>query len=647
MSDSRAIEQSRRREARDRSVSSSSPPAHRRSSRKGDRSHSGSGGKQRKRRVSRSRSWSEYQQRRGASRERRKVEEAEAREKDRCENQPSETVLVHDIPEQGVSEVQLEGVAWDLAVKAGSSMPNSVSFAYDEHTQEFRGFAVLEFPHKDAAKAFKDYANGLVEVEGVKLPLRYHHIRAEPSRSPERSERFDRRGVSDERSVTLIVKGLSEQTQEGAIIGAFQPFAAIKDIRHFPRRGFAFVQFHSLEESALALQKFDDQSRSKIGGLRVVAHFAKEREDGRFSAAEKNLMAKKVLLSEKATAELDNIARQQAQSENTEKALSGVNGAMWANYMQSCTQTETVHSSNTFAFDKKSGFYLDAKADLFYDPNSTYFFSTDYKKYFVYDHEVDMLCLVSKEGQKVEGGERRPLPSKGGTGASRREPHDRVSGRLRDDFRGRDGGRGSRGGRSRSRSRSRSRRRVQRSRSRGPGSSELVEPTMLSRAGLPVALPRDVGKDGNFKPIHFPGGDPLARLAPAEPVLTPKADTKKKKRPTGDCILGLVSTPAARLAKPGRVTMLSAKAPRPSPVQVLSPSPLSLSTASASASMAMPAVFGQASLAAPGQSAPAAAPGDWICEVCQRKFSSEDMLRKHERLSDLHKQNLAKLHGDV
>ena len=33
-------------------------------------------------------------------------------------------------------------------------------------------------------------------------------------------------------------------------------------------------------------------------------------------------------------------------------------------------------------------------------------------RYFVYDHEVDMLCLVSKEGHKVEGGERRPLPSK-------------------------------------------------------------------------------------------------------------------------------------------------------------------------------------------------------------------------------------------
>merc|ERR1712224_510939 len=35
--------------------------------------------------------------------------------------------------------------------------------------------------------------------------------------------------------------------------------------------------------------------------------------------------------------------------------------------------------------------------------------------------------------------------------------------------------------------------------------------------------------------------------------------------------------------------------------------------------------------------------GDVICELCRRKFSCEAMLRKHERLSDLHKQNLAKL----
>jgi hypothetical protein len=32
-----------------------------------------------------------------------------------------------------------------------------------------------------------------------------------------------------------------------------------------------------------------------------------------------------------------------------------------------------------------------------------------------------------------------------------------------------------------------------------------------------------------------------------------------------------------------------------------------------------------------------------ICELCRRKFSCEAMLRKHERLSDLHKANLAKL----
>jgi uncharacterized Zn finger protein (UPF0148 family) len=63
------------------------------------------------------------------------------------------------------------------------------------------------------------------------------------------------------------------------------------------------------------------------------------------------------------------------------------------------------------------------------------------------------------------------------------------------------------------------------------------------------------------------------------------------------------------------------------------------------ARMGMRDVFG----AAPRQAVPVMqkSTGEVICKVCQRMFKSEEMLRKHERLSDLHKQNLAKLNGDV
>eukprot|EP00913_Durusdinium_trenchii_P032735 g30643.t1 len=130
-------------------------------------------------------------------------------------------------------------------------------------------------------------------------------------------------------------------------------------------------------------------------------------------------------LPRRVSAEIEKLQQQQIQHENTSKALSGVNGSipksehsanlkclhLKANYMQSIAQTETVQSSNSFKFDKESGFYKDAKARLYYDPNTTYFFTLDYKKYFMYDSELQLLCLVDSQGKKVPGGQTRPLPS--------------------------------------------------------------------------------------------------------------------------------------------------------------------------------------------------------------------------------------------
>ncbi|CAK9055173.1 unnamed protein product [Durusdinium trenchii] len=89
---------------------------------------------------------------------------------------------------------------------------------------------------------------------------------------------------------------------------------------------------------------------------------------------------------------------------------------------------------------------------------------------------------------------------------------------------------------------------------------------------------------------------------------------------------------AEPLQRPGPVTVFAAQ---PGPVTLLQPSPSSPQpNAPVSASVPlstapMPAVMPEGL--------------DWICEVCMRKFSSEEALRKHEQLSELHKQNLMKL----
>lgn len=696
-------ERQRRRRSRSRS---------RRRSR--DRLRSRSRSRRRRRKRSRSLSYEEYQRRREASRERQRFEREkqerdarEQRERDRADKEPTAIVIVQGIPETGVTEERLENVAWDVAVQAGSSMPNGVHFTYDEETQEFRGVAMVEFPHKEAAQMFKDHAKSVLEVDGVSLKLKYHHIISERSRSRSR-DRFERR---DEPSVTLIMKGMDSNTSEGAIAAALHPFATIKDIRHFPRRGFAFIQFHSKDDAAVALNRFQRECRSRVDGQTVVCHFASERkDDARFLGAERAFQKKQAMATEQATVELEKIAQQQVQEANTTQALSGVNADMWASYMQSFAQTETVQSSNTFKYDKDSGFYIDKKADLFYDPNTTYFFTTDYKKYFVYDHDEKMLCLVDAQGKKAPNGERRKLPSSGASQSAEVQRSVRDLPASRDRRIERALSRSPRGRapreRSHSRARGRSRERVERDRVDRDRADRDRSRERGSQKRRPLKSADPLPDEGAFKPIYFPGGDPLAKLAPApgtEPAAKPASQPKKKSKNPADTVLGLASLPDNRgEVKPGKVTMLSS-APRPGPVTILGqpskqlipqqPPPAvdmsgiasavlleaprrnaisvnggglagglggGLAAAGLSGSIGALGTGLAAGIGSPSASfqggdsaagvasvAPpptvAAPPEGWICEVCMRKFNSEEMLRKHEALSDLHKQNLAKL----
>eukprot|EP00930_Biecheleria_cincta_P023699 TRINITY_DN17073_c0_g1_i1.p1 TRINITY_DN17073_c0_g1~~TRINITY_DN17073_c0_g1_i1.p1 ORF type:complete len:713 (+),score=117.55 TRINITY_DN17073_c0_g1_i1:96-2234(+) len=563
-------------------------------------------------------------------------EQRERRERERVERKPSAVFEVTGLPEQGViTEQRLEAVAWEQAVAAGCSMPNRVQL-------EPEGKAIIEFPHKDAAKMFKEHTDGVFEVDGVKLSLRYKHLPGELSRSRSRERELH------EPTMTIIVKGISTTTGEEAVCAAFQPFAVVKDIRHFAVRGFAFVQFHSVEDASLALKRFEKEGRCLIDGLRVSANFAKQKEDmgpreiG--SLAERNFLQKQAIASAEVSAEMEKLQQQQLQNENTNKALSGVNGSMWANYMQSVAQTETVQSSNTFKYDKESGFYKDSKAELFYDPNTTYFFTLNFKKYFVYDHDEKMLCLVDSEGKKVDGGERRPLPSQVSNASNdskhSTKPRSRSIRRLRSRSRSRQGTKARSRSRRRLRSRSRSRRRPSskslerknRTQDRDRERGKEQELGSQRAKGHEIGQPETV-KDGKHQPIHFPGGDPLAKLAPAAVKPEVQVPAPKKKKKPQDTVLGLALLPEnrpVRLQKPGPVTVF--KAPRPGPVTLL----------------------GQQQFFKPAEIFPPPPPNtdsaynappivDWICEVCMRKFASEAALQKHEQLSELHKQNLMKL----
>lgn len=185
--------------------------------------------------------------------------------------------------------------------------------------------------------------------------------------------------------------------------------------------------------------------------------------------------------------------------------------------------------------------------------------------------------------------------------------------------------------------------------------------------------------EGQHKPIFFPGGDPLARLAPAPGAAQP-APQPKKKRKIAESVLGLAPMPKGGLPEivPGPVVR-----PIPGPVTLLQPAPTlapvtglaRLASSGGEGSLADDIAQAQAAAraaiaafaAAPAASLAVSSPpssegnvsggvraaasgtqaGEFICEICMRKFNTKEALTRHEQLSDLHKQNLAKFQGTL
>ncbi|OLQ12989.1 hypothetical protein AK812_SmicGene3078 [Symbiodinium microadriaticum] len=130
--------------------------------------------------------------------------------------------------------------------------------------------------------------------------------------------------------------------------------------------------------------------------------------------------------------------------------------------------------------------------------------------YFVYDADKQLLCLVDAKGQRVPRGETRPLPSQVAANASAgRQPE-----------------------RPRSRSRRRSRSPV-RERERARSKTEPAKAAESSKrpAEKEPSTRSESAAEVRHQPIHFPGGDPLAKLAPSPPeAAKPALQPKKKKR---------------------------------------------------------------------------------------------------------------------
>lgn len=132
----------------------------------------------------------------------------------------------------------------------------------------------------------------------------------------------------------------------------------------------------------------------------------------------------------------------------------------------------------------------------------------------------------------------------------------------------------------------------------------------------------------------------VAPAEPAEPAATSAATSAlsagKRKRPEKDeVVLGASSAPLGRkeMSRRHGDSRILQNFTRPGPVTVISRPPPDSATAA-------PLTAADSQLSAAGFAAP---PGvSVVCKLCMRGFESEAKLRRHEEVSELHKQNLAK-----
>merc|ERR1712008_394269 len=86
-------------------------------------------------------------------------------------------------------------------------------------------------------------------------------------------------------------------------------------------------------------------------------------------------------------------------------------------------------------------------------------------------------------------------------------------------------------------------------------------------------------------------------------------------------------------------------------LQPPAPTPMAVFGSERRGSSFMPTSVAAASFdtgaAAAAMAAAASTADEWICEVCMRKFASQEMLQRHEQFSELHRENLAKLNAVI
>lgn len=211
-------------------------------------------------------------------------------------------------------EHEIEGKAREVAIYKGFSCADQVRYVHPS-------LCYIDFPHSDAANSFTEATNGILTLSGGTYKL--HFASAVASETSARLAARDGDELiedSTQPTDTLVVRHGGE-LPEATIREAFESFMPHIKSMKVPLnwagkpKNIAFVRFHGMSEAQTALTRFQ-AAGSLIGNRRVVAAFAQPN-------TEEDMVRQSALKK----------AEDEQIQENTQQALSGINGDMWATYL--------------------------------------------------------------------------------------------------------------------------------------------------------------------------------------------------------------------------------------------------------------------------------------------------------------------------
>eukprot|EP00742_Colponemidia_sp_Colp-10_P006093 GILJ01006520.1.p1 GENE.GILJ01006520.1~~GILJ01006520.1.p1 ORF type:complete len:664 (-),score=119.09 GILJ01006520.1:112-2103(-) len=492
---------------------------------------------------------------------------------------PSSTIMLRDIPSTS-TEPELYATLQALAVAGGYEPPTTVRVPLDKSSGMVRGFAFVDFTTIETAIHFMDGHRGALNL-APDCSCRMTYCRpiqksGHGGRSSEglrkdwlcnqcNGQNFSRRTscyscnaprpldpVTVDPSVevnkgghaastVLIVRNLDPYTSDEAVLNVFTTIAPVKDIRLIREKGsqilkgYGFIEFHTVQEAALALSTVTSQPLV-LDGRALQVSFGRGK-DGPFNKAGS-----------------DAIAAGQALS----------NYDPWKQATPPLTLPGIKGHPTLFTYDATSGYYFDINSGFYYDTTNQLYYSNG--QYHYYDPSKKAILPYL-------------LPDTTSTVSS----------------------------------------------NSATVTTDVTAPALVS----------DVPTVSSTEPAATT--EPTAE--PAEPIkfqgFAIKQTTKTVKRKLETAVQKNVSH---ALEQMGKKVKIEAAGSGEAAVVTLNfvPTP----TVSAPV-IDVPATA--SGIEAVARKAVEEKTGEAVCFICQRKFPSYDLLRKHEQMSDLHKSNVARM----